>query len=246
MFYKYVLQYIVILNGNIDVRGENVLSETSSGKRYRSDIEIFYEILKNIIDAGEFGIKKTHLMYKTNLNSKMLAKYLNILKEAGVIEEEKFKKQKLVKLSPLGKTAYAALRILMTILKPMKPRQEVEFIKEELMRLTKKGWMVRSGIAIDGRTGADYLPDVIIRRKMKTYMVRILLGNSSMESQLLLVNFMVAVIDTGCKGIVITDDERLANLIPDKLKDDIKVVSTRPLETLADRVAEVIEEWEKA
>ena len=211
------------------------------GRRYRSDTEIFYEILKTIIDAGEFGIKKTHLMYKTNLNSKMLARYLKILEDAKIVEEEKFGKQKIVKLSPLGKTAYAALRMLVSILKPARPPQEVEFIKEELRRLCKRGWTVRYDTVVSGRTGADYLPDAVIFKDLDQYLVGIFVGSSSMESQILLVNFIVSVIDTRSKGIVITDDEKLVKAVPEKLRDDIKVVPARPLETLAERVAEAIE-----
>ena len=50
------------------------------GKK-RSDIEILADILKVAND----GAKKSHIVYKANLNFKIVRNYLNILKNSGLI-----------------------------------------------------------------------------------------------------------------------------------------------------------------
>lgn len=49
--------------------------------RKRNDIEITADILK----VAREGAKKSHIVYKTNLNFKIAKKYLNYLKKAGLI-----------------------------------------------------------------------------------------------------------------------------------------------------------------
>ena len=50
------------------------------GKK-RSDIEILADILRVAND----GAKKSHIVYKANLNFKIVRNYLNILKNSGLI-----------------------------------------------------------------------------------------------------------------------------------------------------------------
>ena len=51
-----------------------------NGKR-RSDIEISADILKVALD----GAKKSHIVYKANLNFEVVKRYLKHLNEAGLI-----------------------------------------------------------------------------------------------------------------------------------------------------------------
>lgn len=210
-------------------------------RKYRSDTEILYEILRVIVSAGERGIKKTHLMYKTNLNSKMLSRYLEILKASNAIEEIKFGKQKIVRLSPLGKTAYASLKTLVSILFPPTPPQELEFIKAELLKLGKAGWNIRFDRIVTGKSGADHKPDAVMTKEDKRYLIGIFMGSTSMEARILLLNFMVSVLDTRSRGIVITDNEEIMNVVPEKIKEDVIVIPSRPLDTLVDRILDAIE-----
>jgi len=50
------------------------------GKK-RSDIEILADILK----VAKGGAKKSHIVYKANLNFKIVKNYLTILSESGLI-----------------------------------------------------------------------------------------------------------------------------------------------------------------
>ena len=47
----------------------------------RSDIEVSADILKVAIS----GLKKSHIVYQTNLNHKVADKYLGLLKESSLI-----------------------------------------------------------------------------------------------------------------------------------------------------------------
>lgn len=47
-----------------------------------------YDIIMDILKNAENGAKKTHLMYKSSLSFAQLDRYLNALKEAGLITQE--------------------------------------------------------------------------------------------------------------------------------------------------------------
>lgn len=49
----------------------------------RSDIEIYVDILR--VATG--GAKKSHIVYRANLNFKIVKKYLNDLRKSGLIAE---------------------------------------------------------------------------------------------------------------------------------------------------------------
>ncbi len=210
-------------------------------RKYRSDTEILYSLLNVIISSGIRGVKKTHLMYRTNLNSKMLQRYMNMLEESGIIYEEKRGKQKIVKLSPKGSIAYSSLESLMRILQPVRESEETVFIKNELNRFLKKGWDVSFDTIVPGKSGLEHKSDALMVRNGKRVMVKLIIGTSLMGEAALLVSFYGDILDTGSKGIVITDHPELEKIVPDKLKDDIAVIEYRPLATIFDRVSEALE-----
>lgn len=206
-------------------------------RRYRSDIEILLEILEHIVSAGDRGIKKTHLMYKTNLNSKMLAKYLDMLIKAECIEEVHFGKLKVIRLRPAGKRAYTSLKVLASVLFPKKEPPEVEFVKEELEKLGPLGWNVKFNRDVIGKSGMEHKPDVIVSKDAERYLVYLAYGKGEVENRILLLDAIIAVLDTGSKGIVISDrEEDLARAVPEELKGRFHVIAGKPLESLLDRI----------
>jgi predicted transcriptional regulator len=46
------------------------------------------EIVANLLTIGKTGALKTHLMYRANLSYVMISDYLDLLQEAGLIQEE--------------------------------------------------------------------------------------------------------------------------------------------------------------
>jgi len=212
-------------------------------RRYRSDVEILLEILEHIVSASDKGIKKTHLMYKTNLNSKMLAKYLDMLIKAECIEEIRIGKLKVIRLRPAGKRVYASLKVLAGILFPKKEPPEVEFVKKELERLGTLGWNVKLDRIVIGKSGVDHEPDVILSKDAERYLVYLSYGKGDIESRVLLLDAITAVLDTGSKGIVISDREGdLARAVPEELKGRFHVIAVKPLESLLDRVVAALGE----
>jgi predicted transcriptional regulator len=64
------------------------------------------EIIEFILSMCENGARKTHVMYKSNLNSKQINEYLNFLLDYGMLEmiqEHPNSKRYIYKTSSLGK-----------------------------------------------------------------------------------------------------------------------------------------------
>mgnify|MGYP000235730442 CR=1 FL=1 len=59
------------------------MANDSGSQRYRSRIEIIYDILHRISESGP--ILKTHILYGANLNSKSLEKFLDQLMRANLV-----------------------------------------------------------------------------------------------------------------------------------------------------------------
>jgi predicted transcriptional regulator len=210
-------------------------------RKYRSDTEILYGLLKVIVSAGARGIKKTHLMYRTNLNSKMLQRYMDILTEANVVVEEKRGKQKIVRLSPKGSIVYSSLEQLMTALFPQEEDEFTKFAKNEFKRFLKEGWDVSTETIVPGKSGLEYKPDVLLVKNGKRVLVKFILGQGDLGAVSQLVIFYSEVLDTGSTGLVVTDKPEIRNVIPEKLSEDVIVIDTRPLDTLYERVKEALE-----
>ncbi len=60
----------------------------------RSNIEMYVDILKVLAQRGP--LKLTHVMYKANMNCKLVTEYLGILKKQGLVEEKKVGRNNIV------------------------------------------------------------------------------------------------------------------------------------------------------
>lgn len=216
------------------------MSVIEEERKYRSDTEILFEIMSVIANSGELGIKKTHLMYKTNLNSKMLQKYLDVLLKNNVITEISKGKQKIIRFTGKGKAAYSSLRTLISLVKGGQYQQEIKTLNEKLMALISDGFEVKSETLVIGKTGSEYMPHAIIMKQGERYLVHYNFEKATLNMSVEVLQLVLMVVDTDSKGILIATDTSVQNMIPEKLKNDIKVVAMGPVDNLAKRVKDAI------
>jgi len=62
-----------------------VLEEVENRVGYRGKLEIIRDVLVVVSGAGDFGSKKTHIMYGANLSYKLLTRYLGEVLNAGLV-----------------------------------------------------------------------------------------------------------------------------------------------------------------
>jgi len=73
------------------------------------------EIIQFILSMCENGARKTHVMYRCNLNSKQINAYLNFLLECGMLErqqENSNSKRYVYRTAELGKKFIGTYRLL--------------------------------------------------------------------------------------------------------------------------------------
>ena len=82
---------------------QKLVSIFGRNNRSRSSIEIIADMLKVISSGG--GAKKTHIMYRSNLNTLQLRKYMRYAVSRGLVSEEKDDNGKIVryKITEKGK-----------------------------------------------------------------------------------------------------------------------------------------------
>ncbi|WP_272985623.1 winged helix-turn-helix domain-containing protein [Fervidicoccus fontis] len=211
-------------------------NETEEERKYRSDTEILYEIMNVISSGGDFGIKKTHLMYKTNLNSKMLQKYLDILQRNGLIIEENKGKQKIIKMTPKGKSAYFSLKMFSSYLNIVQTPQEIVEIYERLRGLKGENVNINYNSMLLGKSGIEYAALVVITKEKDRYVVGHVLSKNKLDMVVDLMQYIIMMLDTNSKIILIVSDESISKIIPEKLENDIKIIPLEPKENLIERI----------
>ena len=86
----------------------------------RSQLEMYVDILKVLAQRGP--LKLTHIMYKANVNCKVLKEYLDFLTKQGLVEEKIIRRERVV---------YAITQRGVTVLKQFRELKEVLPIVEE-------------------------------------------------------------------------------------------------------------------
>ena len=86
----------------------------------RSKLEMYVDVLKVLSQRGP--LKLTHIMYKANVNCKVLKEYLDFLVGHGLVEERIVGKQRVV---------YATTQRGVTVLKYFRELEQVFPIVEE-------------------------------------------------------------------------------------------------------------------
>jgi len=86
----------------------------------RSKLEMYIDILTVLAQKGP--LKLTHVMYKSNVNCRVLKEYLDFLMKQGLVEERTLRKERVV---------YAVTQRGITVLKYFKELRQVLPIVEE-------------------------------------------------------------------------------------------------------------------
>ena len=86
----------------------------------RSKLEMYIDILTVLAQKGP--LKLTHVMYKSNVNCRVLKEYLDFLMKQGLVEERTLRKERVV---------YAFTQRGITVLKYFKELRQVLPIVEE-------------------------------------------------------------------------------------------------------------------
>lgn len=218
------------------------MSETEIlSRKYRSDVEILWEIMNAVVASGERGIKKTHLMYRTNLNSKMLAKYLDMLIKGKVVEEIERRKERIIRLGPNGSLAYVNLNSLNRIFFATKRTDEENYVIEQIDRLKEKGWAVYWGFTVIGRSDMPILVDGFISKGNNSYIVQVAVNRTETETKASLLTLYLSLAETSVKGMFITDLIKMVEeIISPDLKERIVVVPAKPLENIYEKISKYL------
>jgi predicted transcriptional regulator len=83
------------------------------------------EIIEFILSLCENGARKTHVMYKCNLNSKQINEYLNFILECEMLEkiqERQDSKRHIYKTTELGKKFIGSYKQLVELFSKPPPR----------------------------------------------------------------------------------------------------------------------------
>jgi hypothetical protein len=175
-------------------------------------------------------------MYKTNLNSKMLQKYLDILQRNGLIIEESKGKQKIIKMTPKGKSAYFSLKMFSSYLNIVQTPQEIVEIYERLRGLKGENVNISYNSMLLGKSGIEYAALVVITKEKDRYVVGHVLSKNKLDMVVDLMQYIIMMLDTNSKIILIVSDESISKIIPEKLENDIKIIPLEPKENLIEKI----------
>nr|NAY89992.1 hypothetical protein [Desulfurococcales archaeon] len=67
------------------------------------------------------------------------------------------------------------------------------------------------------------------------------MGKKGFESSIEFLNFVLMVVDSEKKGLVITDNPDIEKIVPKKLAEDLKVVSVISPEKIAEKVKAILQ-----
>lgn len=187
---------------------------------YRSELVIIRDILRGIYDSSREGVRKTHLMYIANLNSKQLEKYLNKLLECNSLS--KLPDGRLC-ITKKGVVILTLMSKLLDMLGSIETRSSTNLKEHTFKLLERLGFKIVSPVYKWGSSGIRHYFDGVVKFEDK----EVLIGFSSENSEDLLINFavfLVSVIDCGGRGILVTSKKNNVNIDVEELNSKVSIV----------------------
>ncbi|OYT44470.1 MAG: hypothetical protein B6U85_09995 [Desulfurococcales archaeon ex4484_42] len=218
VFYTKVIYCLSKSNKNVE------LCRLGDGTRsYRSKLEIIISILKSIESSGM--LKKTHILYRANLSSSQLNKYLNMLIDSGTVAKVKESDGDYYILTGLGRLLLYEIEKAIDVLNVKdKVRPQLEDLIEGILR--KRRMKYFKNHVIRGVTGLQhFFKFIIVNKEGEQVAIEIIKGNElSMFYQLM--SFYLRVADSKVRGIVIVPEDLASTiqLIKRNLIDETKVI----------------------
>ncbi|RLG87779.1 MAG: hypothetical protein DRO18_02705 [Thermoprotei archaeon] len=173
-------------------------------RSYRSKLEIIISILKSIESSGM--LKKTHILYRANLSSSQLNKYLSMLINSGTVAKVKKSDGDYYILTGLGRLLLYEIEKAIDVLNVRdKLESQLEDLIENILRKRKVKYFKNH--VVRGVTGFQHFFKFIIINKEGEYVaIEVIRGNElSMFYQLM--SFYLRIADSGIRGIIVVPED---------------------------------------
>ncbi len=187
---------------------EYIKNYNARGEGHRSETEIIYSLMLATYKTSDRGIKKTHLMYVTNLNSKMLSKYLERLVQLNIVKYVLHGNEKRVVLTKRGIALLFILEKMYELIEERDKDNLYKNIRDQVEYYAKSNGLsiVREYYVKGKLTGLPHIFDLALGpldpESKELIVARIVTDQSEATHPLLI--FIMSLIDTGLRGIFIS------------------------------------------
>ena len=170
---------------------------------YRSELEILRDMLDVIYrSTTRDGVRKTHLLYYANLNTRQLEKYLERMRECDLILVDDSGR---LHITRKGVTVLTLMNKLMHLLDQTYEKRLVDEIRRATLRtLASLGFRVQSPAFRYGISGLQHYFDALVEFEGREVMLHFSLHNKD-DPLMELAFFSISVLDCDGRGILITD-----------------------------------------
>ena len=202
---------------------ENVTSYEKR-TRYRSEFEILKDILRATYSRGFEGVKKTHLMYMANLNSRQLERHLNLLVDLRLIAKTDNSRYKITN------RGIAVLALISYLVKIIRGENDpvIAFHGEILNILDGLNLKYDINVVRYGDSGLQHNFDILTKVDDDDIAICIGIGESD-DVLFNLMVFLVSLFDTRIKGVFITNRE-IKNI--DGIKENVIILKCNSIREL--------------
>ncbi|MCD6489073.1 MAG: hypothetical protein J7K21_07625 [Desulfurococcales archaeon] len=175
-------------------------------RKYRSELQIFKDILEALASSRNGTMFKTRIMYAANLNTDSLSFYLNKLMDSGLITKKENGSKQAYTITNKGYSVLYLIDLLRDIMaKNVMDVNKIKLISDitELNNEAVDGYDIHGPILKKGKTGIIHIFDLLIQGKY-SYVINFV---EKTNIDFKVTWFLLSLIDTGfLRGILVTKD----------------------------------------